>query len=105
MCAYLSNAELTQILVGRGRLSTIMDADQIIVMRDGQVAESGRHADLLAQGGLYAEMWSRQQEAAAVEGAGSAPASRTGSRAASAADLQSVAADGEHRQQGSRLHR
>jgi ATP-binding cassette, subfamily B, heavy metal transporter len=43
------------------RLSTIVDADQIIVMDAGRVAESGTHASLLREGGLYAEMWSRQQ--------------------------------------------
>ena len=44
------------------RLSTVIDADEIIVLRDGQVAERGRHQDLLAQGGLYGEMWAQQQE-------------------------------------------
>jgi ATP-binding cassette, subfamily B, heavy metal transporter len=43
------------------RLSTIVDADQIIVLDAGQVAERGTHAALLAQNGLYAEMWARQQ--------------------------------------------
>ena len=43
------------------RLSTIVDADEIIVLEAGQVAERGTHADLLKQGGLYAEMWARQQ--------------------------------------------
>ncbi|MDP2699590.1 ABC transporter ATP-binding protein/permease [Thalassospira sp.] len=44
------------------RLSTVIDADEIIVLRDGQVAERGRHHDLLDQNGLYAEMWAQQQE-------------------------------------------
>ncbi|WP_417811549.1 ABCB family ABC transporter ATP-binding protein/permease [Thalassospira alkalitolerans] len=44
------------------RLSTVIDADEIIVLRDGQVAERGRHQDLLTQDGLYAEMWAQQQE-------------------------------------------
>ena len=44
------------------RLSTVIDADEIIVLRDGQVAERGRHQDLLAHDGLYAEMWAQQQE-------------------------------------------
>ncbi|WP_114087551.1 ABC transporter ATP-binding protein/permease [Thalassospira profundimaris] len=49
-------------LVIAHRLSTVIDADEIIVLRDGQVAERGRHQDLLAQGGLYGEMWAQQQE-------------------------------------------
>ncbi|MCR9179761.1 MAG: ABC transporter ATP-binding protein/permease [Erythrobacteraceae bacterium] len=42
------------------RLSTIADADNILVLDHGRLAESGTHAALLAKGGLYAEMWSRQ---------------------------------------------
>lgn len=44
------------------RLSTVIDADEIIVLRDGKVAERGRHQDLLEQKGLYDEMWAQQQE-------------------------------------------
>jgi len=42
------------------RLSTVVDADEIIVLRDGQVAEQGNHAELLAAGKLYAHMWALQ---------------------------------------------
>jgi ABC-type transport system involved in Fe-S cluster assembly fused permease/ATPase subunit len=47
-------------LVIAHRLSTVVDADEIIVLQDGRVAERGRHATLLAQGGLYARLWMLQ---------------------------------------------
>jgi ATP-binding cassette subfamily B protein len=47
------------------RLSTIINADEIVVLDRGRVAERGRHGDLLARNGLYADMWRRQQEAQA----------------------------------------
>ncbi|MBV7256018.1 ABC transporter ATP-binding protein/permease [Pacificimonas sp. WHA3] len=43
------------------RLSTITDADEILVMADGEIVERGTHAALLAQAGIYADMWARQQ--------------------------------------------
>ena len=50
-------------LVIAHRLSTVVDADEIIVLERGQVAERGTHAELLAQGGIYAAMWNRQRQA------------------------------------------
>jgi ABC-type transport system involved in Fe-S cluster assembly fused permease/ATPase subunit len=50
-------------LVIAHRLSTIVGADEIIVLDQGRIAERGTHAQLLAQGGLYASMWNRQREA------------------------------------------
>ena len=47
------------------RLSTMINADEIVVLDRGRVVERGHHTDLLARDGIYAEMWSRQQEAAA----------------------------------------
>jgi ATP-binding cassette, subfamily B, heavy metal transporter len=61
-------AELDRIQVGRTtlviahRLSTVMDADQILVMDGGRIVERGSHAELLATGGSYAQMWRLQQE-------------------------------------------
>jgi ATP-binding cassette subfamily B protein len=50
----------TSIVIAH-RLSTVVDADQILVLDQGRVAERGTHAQLLRRGGLYAEMWARQQ--------------------------------------------
>ncbi len=50
-------------LVIAHRLSTVVNADEILVLDKGVVAERGRHDDLLAQGGLYASMWARQRAA------------------------------------------
>ncbi|XP_051284191.1 ATP-binding cassette sub-family B member 6 [Dicentrarchus labrax] len=44
------------------RLSTIIGADQILVISDGRIAERGRHEELLLKGGLYADMWMNQQQ-------------------------------------------
>jgi ATP-binding cassette subfamily B protein len=49
------------------RLSTVIDADQILVLDQGRIIERGRHQDLLARGGHYARMWARQQEAAVYQ--------------------------------------
>ena len=49
------------------RLSTVINADEILVLRDGTVAERGSHGQLLAENGLYAQMWSRQREATEAE--------------------------------------
>jgi ATP-binding cassette subfamily B protein len=54
-------------LVIAHRLSTVISADEIIVLKDGQIAERGTHRDLLLQGGLYASMWDRQREADEAE--------------------------------------
>lgn len=49
------------------RLSTVINADEILVLRDGLVAERGNHVALLQMDGLYAQMWSRQREATEAE--------------------------------------
>jgi ATP-binding cassette, subfamily B, heavy metal transporter len=63
-------AELERIAVGRTtlviahRLSTVMDADQILVLNHGRIVERGTHSQLLDQKGEYARMWALQQEQA-----------------------------------------
>ena len=49
------------VIIASHRLSTLLDADQIVVLRHGQVTERGSHSDLVAQGGWYATQWRVQQ--------------------------------------------
>ena len=54
------------------RLSTVAEADQIIVLDEGRVAERGTHQSLLADGGLYADLWNRQAAERELEAAAQA---------------------------------
>jgi ATP-binding cassette subfamily B protein len=62
-------AELLEIarsrtsLIIAHRLSTVVEADEILVMEGGRIVERGRHPDLLAKNGVYARMWALQQQA------------------------------------------
>jgi len=66
-------AELERISIGRTtlviahRLSTVMDADQILVLSHGRIVERGTHRQLLDAQGEYARMWALQQERARAE--------------------------------------
>jgi len=53
-------------LVIAHRLSTVVDADEILVLDHGRIIERGRHSQLLAENGHYASMWNKQREAAAA---------------------------------------
>ena len=56
-------ADRTTLVIAH-RLSTIRNADVIVVLENGQVAETGTHEDLVAKGGLYAKLVSRQMSGA-----------------------------------------
>ncbi len=68
-------ASLAEAAVGRTtlviahRLSTVVDADEILVLDAGRIVERGAHGNLLRRRGVYALMWARQQEAARREAA------------------------------------
>jgi ATP-binding cassette subfamily B protein len=49
------------------RLSTVVDADEIVVLQDGAIVERGDHAALLALGGVYSRMWAQQAESREAE--------------------------------------
>jgi hypothetical protein len=51
----------------------VVDADRIVVLRDGFVEAVGKHAELLAQGGYYAQLFARHARGAGVEPIGALP--------------------------------
>jgi len=60
------SARRTTLVIAH-RLSTVVDADEIIVLADGEITERGTHRDLLVRDGVYAHMWALQAEQAEVE--------------------------------------
>lgn len=60
----VSHIMLTVLLLsanaGSHRLSTIMNADRIIVVENGEILEQGNHDELIVAGGRYADLWSKQ---------------------------------------------
>ncbi|WP_353215290.1 ABCB family ABC transporter ATP-binding protein/permease [Salinisphaera hydrothermalis] len=76
-------ADHTTLVIAH-RLSTVVDADRIVVLDGGRVVEQGRHAELLNAGGLYARMWQLQQHDTAnndSENVTPAPSAVAGERA------------------------
>jgi ABC-type multidrug transport system fused ATPase/permease subunit len=69
---FLIQQALERVLKGRTslviahRLSTVRNADNIIVLDQGRIVESGKHNDLMQRGGLYNQLYQRQMEMAAV---------------------------------------
>ncbi len=55
----LASRDRTTVVIAH-RLSTLQNADRILVLEDGAIAEDGTHEDLLALGGIYASLWNRQ---------------------------------------------
>ncbi|MDE6713395.1 MAG: ATP-binding cassette domain-containing protein, partial [Lachnospiraceae bacterium] len=58
----LENAENQAVILISHRLSTTKDADRIILLENGSIAESGTHSELISGDGLYAKMWNVQAE-------------------------------------------
>jgi len=87
-------AALRRLLTGRTslviahRLSTVLDADRILVMHKGELREQGTHAELLAKGGIYARLYelqyARQRPAEQAGGSAERPASAPDRQAAGA---------------------
>jgi ABC-type multidrug transport system fused ATPase/permease subunit len=61
MAQILDLAKTKTVLLISHRLANVVEADQVYVMENGNVAEHGTHQELLAQNGLYAKLWNAQQ--------------------------------------------
>jgi ATP-binding cassette subfamily B protein len=58
---YEISKDRTTLIIAH-RLSTVIDADEIIILDNGKIVEQGKHHDLIAQNGHYARMWQKQQQ-------------------------------------------
>ena len=58
----LEHASGQAVILISHRLSTTKDADRILLLEHGVIAESGTHTELIARGGTYADMWKVQAE-------------------------------------------
>ena len=58
--AQISSGSTTLVIAHR--LSTVIDADEILVLSNGEIKERGQHSSLLNLDGLYADLWRRQQD-------------------------------------------
>jgi hypothetical protein len=76
MCLRNLKTKRTTVTVAH-RLSTVMDADMIVVLDDGAIRETGSHHELVQRGGLYSQLWQRQLSSPSVD------------------DLAAAAADGQ----------
>ncbi|MEM9726622.1 MAG: ABC transporter ATP-binding protein, partial [Pseudomonadota bacterium] len=72
-------AEGRTVIVIAHRLHTITQAEEILVLEEGRVAERGRHDALVAQGGLYARMWTAHQRVHQIDAGGGQPSEGAGS--------------------------
>ena len=67
----ISNNATTMVIAHR--LSTVVDADEIVVMDNGQIVESGTHTNLLSMNGLYHRLWEMQKSDVHPESANETP--------------------------------
>lgn len=59
--AFAALSQRKTVIMIAHRLTTVVDADEIFVLKDGKIVQSGTHQELLSQGGLYTEMWNNYQ--------------------------------------------